>query len=381
MGKNRRLFLADYCLSPYERIENCGILCEKDMIIAVGGESAFSFYEPGLSIVDMKGSYALPGFIDCHIHGLGPNAECSLDELSLKLAEHGITTFLPTLHSMPRDTMIEKVDRLAAMIRADTTGADAPAMHLEGPFLNPEKRGDQSRDAIVPIDLGFAKDLFEAGGGRIKIMTFAPELPHAAELVELMLEYGIIPSMGHSLANEEETLRAIDAGAHRCTYIFNAMPPLHHRESSLTAVALTDDRVAIELIVDGRHLHPRIVDLIVRCKPPDMLLGISNSVFCRNARTLEENGVVRTSDGVIAGATMTLENSWTHLRSYANMPEPLACACITANPAKDLGLITRGELFPGRRADITFFDSKTNKVRLTIAKGEVVYDSQKGDVQ
>ena len=159
------------------------------------------------------------------------------------------------------------------------------------------------------------------------------------------------------------------------------MPPLHHRESSLTAVALTDDRVAIELIVDGRHLHPRIVDLIVRCKPPDMLLGISNSVFCRNARTLEENGVVRTSDGVIAGATMTLENSWTHLRSYANMPEPLACACITANPAKALGLITRGELFPGRRADITFFDSKTNKVRLTIAKGEVVYDSQKGDVQ
>ena len=387
MEKKRRiLFLLDHCLTPYERIESCGILCEKDTIIAIGGETAFSLDEPGLEVVKLKDAYGLPGFIDTHIHGLGANAvpedfagdRDPVQVMSRILARHGVTTFFPTIVSQPRDAMIAQVDAMCSSIQRGYQFAEPQAMHLEGPFINPQKRGDQVAANISPVDLGFARELFEAGHGRIKVMTFAPEMPNALKLVELMLEHGVIPSMGHSLATETETLKAIDAGAHRCTYIFNAMPSIYHRSSSLTAIALTDDRVTIEIIVDGLHLHPTIVNMIVRCKPADKIVVISNAVILEH---LSENGadepeIIRTGEGVISGSTMTLDNSWLHLLSYGNMNKSLAAACISTNPAKDLGLITRGELRPGKRADITILDSRTNRVRMTVSRGNIIYDSE-----
>jgi len=388
MEKKRRiLFLLDHCLTPYERIESCGILCEKDTIIAIGGETAFSLDDPGLEVVKLKNAYGLPGFIDTHIHGLGANAVPDLagnpdrdpvQVMSRILARHGVTTFFPTIVSQPRDAMIAQVDAMCSSIQRGYQYAEPQAMHLEGPFINPQKRGDQVAANISPVDLGFARELFEAGHGRIKVMTFAPEMPNALKLVELMLEHGVIPSMGHSLATESETLKAIDAGAHRCTYIFNAMPSIYHRSSSLTAIALTDDRVTIEIIVDGLHLHPTIVNMIVRCKPADKIVVISNAVILEH---LSEDGadepeIIRTGEGVISGSTMTLDNSWLHLLSYGNMNKSLAAACISTNPAKDLGLITRGELRPGKRADITILDSNTNRVRMTVSRGRIIYDSE-----
>jgi len=385
MEKKRRiLFLLDHCLTPYERIESCGILCEKDTIIAIGGETAFSLDEPGLEVVKLKNAYGLPGFIDTHIHGLEANAvpdfagdRDPVQVMSRILARHGVTTFFPTIVSQPRDAMIAQVDAMCSSIQRGYQFAEPQAMHLEGPFINPQKRGDQVAANISPVDLGFARELFEAGHGRIKVMTFAPEMPNALKLIELMLEHGVIPSMGHSLATESETLKAIDAGAHRCTYIFNAMPSIYHRSSSLTAIALTDDRVTIEIIVDGLHLHPTIVNMIVRCKPADKIVVISNAVILEH---LYENGaepeIIRTGEGVISGSTMTLDNSWLHLLSYGNMNKSLAAACISTNPAKDLGLITRGELRPGKRADITILDSRTNRVRMTVSRGNIIYDSE-----
>ena len=388
MEKKRRiLFLLDHCLTPYERIESCGILCEKDTIIAIGGETAFSLDEPGLQVVKLKDAYGLPGFIDTHIHGLGANVmpdfnggQDPLHEMSRILARHGVTTFFPTIVSLPREAMIAQVDAMCSSIQSGYQYAEPQALHLEGPFINPQKRGDQIASNISPVDLGFARELFEAGRGRIKVMTFAPEMPNAIKLVELMLEHGVIPSMGHSLATESETLKAIDAGAHRCTYIFNAMPAIYHRSSSLTAIALTDNRVTIEIIVDGLHLHPTIVNMIVRCKPADKIVVISNAVVLEHNREDDEQGVVRMGDGVISGSTMTLDNSWLHMLSYGNMDESLAAACVSTNPAKDLGLITRGELRPGKRADITILDAKTNRVRMTVSRGNIIYDSENPDL-
>ena len=388
MEKKRRiLFLLDHCLTPYERIESCGILCEKDTIIAIGGETAFSQDEPGLQVVKLKDAYGLPGFIDTHIHGLGADVMPDfsgldpLHEMSRILARHGVTTFFPTVVSLPRETMIAQVDAMCGSIQSGYKYAEPQAMHLEGPFINPRKCGDQLAANISPVDLGFARELFEAGRGRIKVMTFAPEMPNAVKLVELMLEHGVIPSMGHSLATESETLEAIEAGAHRCTYIFNAMPAIYHRSSSLTAIALTDDRVTIEIIVDGLHLHPTIVNMIVRCKPADKIVVISNAVVLdRNRGADAQPEVIRTDNGVISGSTMTLDNSWLHLLSYGNMPESLAAACVSTNPAKDLGLITRGELRPGKRADITILDTKTNRVRMTVSRGNIIYDSENPDL-
>ena len=384
MAKNRTLFLTDYCLTPHVHIPNAGILCEEKKIIAVGGASAFSLDEPGLHVIDLTDAYATPGFIDSHIHGGGgydtakalePDADINI--LCRHLATHGITTFLPTLMSYPRDRMIALTAKLAELVEDSYEGADPCAINLEGPFINVRKCGSQNPEAICSIDMGYARELIAAGNGRIKLLTFAPELKDADKLIELLLENGVIPSMGHSIANPEEVLRAIDAGARRCTHLYNGLPPLHHRISSITDVVLTHNDIAVELIVDGAHIDPRMVDITARVKPNDKIIGISNAIEFENTDGSryfkKEDGLVYTRSGVIAGTTMTLETGWAHLKNYSNMPGNLAAACFTSNPAQDLGLITRGEIRPGTRADITFFDLETNNVCMTVSNGSIVY--------
>ena len=384
MAKNRTLFLTDYCLTPHVHIPNAGILCEEKKIIAVGGASAFSLDEPGLHVIDLTDAYATPGFIDSHIHGGGgydtakalePDADINI--LCRHLAMHGITTFLPTLMSYPRDKMIALTAKLAELVEDSHEGADPCAIKLEGPFINVRKCGSQNPEAICSIDMGYARELIAAGNGRIKLLTFAPELKDADKLIELLLENGVIPSMGHSIANPEEVLRAIDAGARRCTHLYNGLPPLHHRISSITDVVLTHNDIAVELIVDGAHIDPRMVDITARVKPNDKIIGISNAIEFENTDGSryfkKEDGLVYTRSGVIAGTTMTLETGWAHLKNYSNMPGNLAAACFTSNPAQDLGLITRGEIRPGKRADITFFDLETNNVCMTVSNGSIVY--------
>ena len=384
MAKNRTLFLTDYCLTPHVHIPNAGILCEEKKIIAVGGASAFSLDEPGLHVIDLTDAYATPGFIDSHIHGGGgydtakalePDADINI--LCRHLAMHGITTFLPTLMSYPRDKMIALTAKLAELVEDSHEGADPCAINLEGPFINVRKCGSQNPEAICSIDMGYASELIAAGNGRIKLLTFAPELKDADKLIELLLENGVIPSMGHSIANPEEVLRAIDAGARRCTHLYNGLPPLHHRISSITDVVLTHNDIAVELIVDGAHIDPRMVDITARVKPNDKIIGISNAIEFENTDGSryfkKEDGLVYTRSGVIAGTTMTLETGWAHLKNYSNMPGNLAAACFTSNPAQDLGLITRGEIRPGKRADITFFDLETNNVCMTVSNGSIVY--------
>lgn len=384
MAKNRTLFLTDYCLTPHVHIPNAGILCEEKKIIAVGGASAFSLDEPGLHVIDLTDAYATPGFIDSHIHGGGsydtakalePDADINI--LCRHLATHGITTFLPTLMSYPRDKMIALTAKLAELVEDSYEGADPCAINLEGPFINVRKCGSQNPEAICSIDMGYARELIAAGNGRIKLLTFAPELKDADKLIELLLENGVIPSMGHSIANPEEVLRAIDAGARRCTHLYNGLPPLHHRISSITDVVLTHNDIAVELIVDGAHIDPRMVDITARVKPNDKIIGISNAIEFENTDGSryfkKEDGLVYTRSGVIAGTTMTLETGWAHLKNYSNMPGNLAAACFTSNPAQDLGLITRGEIRPGKRADITFFDLETNNVCMTVSNGSIVY--------
>ena len=392
MAKSRILFLADHCLTPTENIPNSGILCEGEQILAIGGASAFA-REPGLEIIKMENAYAVPGFIDSHIHGTGGfdsslayEDGADIEGMCRTLASHGVTTFFPTIVSGPFDSMIKAVAALSRMVEDEHDGADPAGIHVEGPFLSRAKSGSQIESHIVPIDLAFTKELIAAGNGRIKLMTFAPELPGTPELIELLLENGIIPSMGHSLAGEEDTVRAIDAGARRCTHIFNGMPQLHQRDASLTTVALADNRVSVEIIVDGYHIHPRMVDLVSRLKPKDKVIGVSDAVQPTGLASTTDgkyhlgyseikvkDGVVTTDAGIIAGTTMTLESAWHHLRTYAKMPGTLAASCFTSNPANDLGLITRGELKPGKRADISFFDCVTNKTLMTVIRGRICY--------
>lgn len=391
MDKKRSLYLVDYCLTPYKNISSAGILCENDKILAIGGKTAFDV-EDEMKVMDLKGCYAVPGFIDTHIHGAGGfdsttayDSRTNLNMMRKVLARHGVTSFVPTIVSEPIDKMLSAVSSLVQMMDEEYEGAEPVGIHLEGPFLNQEKHGSQQSKHIISIDLGLAKEFIAEGKQKIKLVTFAPELDKSVKLIELLLENNIIPSMGHSIAGEEQVLTAVDAGARRCTHLFNGMPPLHQRNMTLTAVALTDDRITIEMILEGTVLHPRMVELACRSKPHDKVVGVSDAIqgagmrdgkyYLGESEINVRDGLSTTKDGTIAGTTLTLEIGWDHLVTYTHLNRTEAAACFSINPANNINLFDRGEICPGKIADISFLRSDNNRPQMTVKKGKIIFDA------
>ena len=389
--EDRVLYLIDNCLTPYETIEHAGILCEGEYILAIGGASAFTKDE-GLKVQELKNCYAVPGFVDTHIHGAGGFDSSNVIEhedissMCKTLASHGITSFVPTIVSNEHKRLLHTIELLGGMCNKDYDGAEPVGIHIEGPFINAHKRGSQQEDYLRQVDLGEAKEIIAAANGKLKIMTLAPEIKNAIQLIELLCENDIIASMGHSIAQEDDFVRAVDAGASRCTHLFNGMPPLHQRAVGLTAMALVDNRIDVELILDGALIHPRMIELACRAKPNNRIIGISDAVegagmddgdyHLGECEIHVENGKVTTMDGILAGTTQTLEKGWQHLATASHMSLNDVAACLSKNPARSIGLNQRGELKPGYFADIAFFESGTNNVRMTVKKGSVIFDSE-----
>ena len=387
--RTRRLYMTGYALTPKKRIDQSAVLCEDSSILAIGGVSAFNM-DAELEVYDLPNAYIMPGFIDTHIHGGAgfdasrtSSSEGSIQAMSQLLASRGVTAFVPTVVSLSPQDMLKETAALANVMQQYMPGAEPVGIHLEGPFINPSKRGAQELKSIREFDSVFVRELIAAGNGMIRRVTFAPELPGADKLVELLLQSNIQPSMGHSIANEEETLRAIDAGARCCTHLFNGMPPLEQRQISITSVALTDDRVTTELIIDGRHLHPRMVELACRCKPGTKLVAVSDAImasgmpdgkyFIGDTPIVVEKGFSHTAEGKLAGTTTLLDSGWHSLMTYANTDETYAARSVSYNPALSLGLNDRGILRPGTRADMAIFEQETNKLLMTVCRGEIVY--------
>jgi len=385
----RILFTADYCYTPHKKIVSASILCEDDKIAAIGNSSSFNV-DQNTNIFNLSGTYAVPGFIDTHIHGAGGFDSSTAEEgkedfrlMSKTLVSHGVTSFLPTLVSLPQGRMLATVSTLANLISKEYQGAAPEGIRVEGPYINKVKRGSQNEEYIRSIDIGELKEIIAAGQGKIKIMTFAPELENSIKLIEILKENGIIPSMGHSMAEEKIVVKAIEAGANHCTHLYNGMPILHHRSVGLAGVALTDDRVTTEIILDGFHIHPRMIDIVCRTKPKNRIIGVSDAIqgaglsdgtyHLGSTQINVKDGRALTDDGIIAGTTLTLEHGWAHLVSYSQLDITDAAACLTINPARLLSLTQQGELLPGRTADISFFNKDTHKTVMTIRKGKIVY--------
>ncbi len=390
--KHRVLYQADYMITPDRTIEHAAVLVQDETILAVGGLSGFAM-DDTFEIHCFKDAYITPGFIDTHIHGAG-GCDCStiadspstLQEMSRVLGGCGVTGFFPSVVADEPEKMLKNLARLADEMKKPMPGAEPLAIHLEGPFLNPLRRGSQPESAISPIDLYLAKELISAGGGLVKMMTFAPELENATRLIEYLRSVDVKPSMGHSLADGEKTLRAIDAGANYCTHLFNGMLPLHQREITLAGIVLTDPRVTAEMIIDGRHVHPRMVDLACRCKRANRIIGISDGTMAYNmpdgnyrigpTPIKVVNGFSQTEDGIFAGTTTMLDTGWHSLMSSGHLAETRAAQAVTANPASNFGFLDRGVLLPGRLADLAIFEKGTNRLLMTVRRGEVIYQNE-----
>ena len=387
---NEFILHVDFCLTPLEIIRDACILCRDGQIVAVGGASAFVGLED-IPEIRRLGCKAIPGLVDTHIHGFADcdfmdvDSQSDLSRLSLALATHGVTSILPTVITAEKAQMLAMMRNLSAQCHDEHAGAVPVGVNLEGPFLNPQQCGAQDHPAVRPVDLEETRELLEAGAGKIRIMTFAPELERADALIKLLCDNKVIPSMGHTLADKDATLRAIDAGATRCTHFFNGMPSLNRRDVALTGTVLVDDRVTIELIADGIHVHPIMIDLACRAKPRNRVVGTSDAIkgatlgdgtYTLGAVTIEiVDGISRRmSDGRLSGTTLAMDQALRNLAHYSpSITELEAIACYSLNPALSIGLTDRGLIQPGKRADIAVLDA-TGQVVMTIVRGRIVFD-------
>lgn len=315
---------------------------------------------------DSHGPFIAPGFVDVHVHGWGGHDAMggadALDGMSRHLLRHGVTSFLPTAVSAPLATLVEFAEQVRAWIPvAPTDGAQPLGFNLEGPFLAPARRGAHDPAVLLipsDVDTVALEPLIEG----LRLITIAPELPGALELIARLRARGVAVSMGHSAATFEEARAGYAAGGTTTTHLFNAMTGVDHRAPGLVAAALLDDAAHVELIADGQHVHPAIWELIARVKPPDRLLLVSDAVALAGSgdgRALVGSVEVEVVEGratlagtsTLAGSVIALDTAVRNLvRSGVALPAAVAAA--GRNPLAMLGVTDRGRIEVGQRADL-----------------------------
>ena len=256
-------------------------------------------------------------------------------------------------------------------------------MHIEGPYINPLRPGAQNRDLIRVPSLAEMGEVISASGDCVRLVTLAPELPGAGELITYLLQRGIIVSAGHSDADYDQALAAFDAGVTHVTHIFNAMRSFHHRSPALIGAALTGRRAMVELIADGLHVHPGAVRLVVRSRGADGVVLITDAVsgtglpygcYRMSGQDIwtSDQGA-RTSDGTLAGSLLTLEVALRNVTDWTGLPLHQALGMVSLNQARELRMEGRcGSLEVGKDADLVICRTDLSVLH-TMVGGELVY--------
>ena len=341
------------------------VAVDDGMITAVG-------LEPGV------GRIAAPGFVDLQVNGfagidfLGADAD-GFAAAGEALLETGVTAYLPTLITSGEDDLV----RALRAIPNSGRGPRILGAHLEGPFLSASRLGTHGLNGRRDPDVGLLERLLEAGP--VRLMTLAPELPGALELIDELHARGVTVSLGHSDATAVEANAAFDRGARTVTHVFNAMRPLAHRDPGIVGAALVRPDVVIQAIVDGVHLDPDIVRLLWQIAGGRIALvtdaiagaGLGDGTYALGeTEIVVTDDVVRREDGVLAGSALTMPQA---VRNLVEIGVPLeeALAAASAVPARVLGRIDVGRLVPGSAADIVVFDDGLEVVQ-TIVGGETL---------
>jgi N-acetylglucosamine-6-phosphate deacetylase len=302
------------------------------------------------------------------------------------LFRHGVTSYFPTTVTAPVDQTLSALERLAKSIETSTTKreperAQPLGVHLEGPFLSHARRGVHPPENLLPPTMAMFERFWEASRGQIRLITIAPELENAEEVIAEAVRRGICVSLGHSDATLEATIRAVAAGAQHATHTFNAMRPLGHRDPGILGEVLTDTRLSADIIVDGMHVDPVIVQLFLSAKGPDASVLITDAM----AATGMPDGRYRLGslevevkdgrclvDGKLAGSVLTMDKAIRNVMRFAHWDLQQAVRLATLNPARLTGMQTvKGQIKPGSAADIAAL-SPTGEVRRTIAGGQLV---------
>lgn len=317
------------------------------------------------------GPYLAPGFVDVHVHGWGGHDAmgdlAALDGMARAVLRRGVTSFLPTAVTAPLDALVAFAERVRAWLpAAPADGAEPLGFNLEGPFLAESRRGAHAA-AHLRTPAGAPPARLEQLVDGLRVMTIAPELAGATDLIRWLRDRGVAPSIGHSAATLDEARSGYAAGGSSTTHLFNAMSGVDHRAPGLAVAALLDDDAFVELIADGVHVHPGLWPLITRLKPPDRLLLVSDALPIAGTGDgrgriggleVEVSGERATLAGTdtLAGSVISLDAAVRNLVA-SGVPLPAAVAAASRNPLALLGVTDRGRIGPGQRADLVEIDA------------------------
>lgn len=341
-------------------------------------------FDEGYERIDGNGMWLIPGMIDVHIHGANgydmmDGTEASIQEVSQTCATTGCTSFLATSVSSTMEDLLNMIRSVKSVIGREQ-GAKIAGIHLEGPYLNPKRKGMQNEKYLRHPDLDEMKLIFQEAGSLIKMVTIAPELPGGLELISYLKDQGVVIAVAHSDATYEEAKEAFGAGASHVTHCFNGMRPIHHRDPGLIVAAFEEPHVSLQAIVDQVHLHPAIIRLMHRIKGPEgmvlitdalqaMGLGDGEYLFGGHHVTVSE-GIARLADGTLASSTVTM-NEALRLTVENGISLTDAVQMASTSPARILGLLNKGKIEIGYDADFVLLNEKY-EVQWTMIEGQLV---------
>ena len=359
-----------------------GVLDDAVLVIAggeiIGIESADS-HPPTFQVAEEIDGWVVPGFVDTHGHGGGGATYATTDPDEALAArrfhrEHGTTTAIASLVTAELDVLAAQIATLKPLVDA----GEFAGIHLEGPFLSAERKGAHDQALLRDPDPATIRGLVEQSRGTVSMVTLAPELAGGLASIEALADAGVVAAIGHTDADDATAAAALDAGVTVVTHLFNAMPPIHHREPGPIPRLLADDRCEIELIADGFHLHPQVIELAVAAAGVDRVAlvtdamaaaGMPDGDFVLGAlQVAVRDGQARlvASDGTlgsIAGSTLTMAAAFERMVSWGYSIEQVAAMAATT-PARWHGFDTVGELAPGCRADLCVVDDHGQLLRV-----------------
>jgi N-acetylglucosamine-6-phosphate deacetylase len=378
--------LAKELFTPLDRIERPVLLVQDGMIASVS--TLVEREVPrARRVLDLGDSTLVPGFIDMHIHGgagrdVMDTAPDALPAVERLLYTHGVTTYFPTTITAPMERTLRSLEHLGQSIERAGESQELRArpvgIHLEGPFISHARPGVHPQADLQMPSMSLFEKMWEASRGTVKVMTIAPELPGAREVISEATRRGVCVSMGHSDADLAQAQAGVEAGVRHATHTFNAMRPLDHRDPGIIGEALTDGRISAEIIADGIHVDPLVVRLFLRAKGTDGAVlvtdataatGMPNGRYRLGSLEVEVKDGKCLHDGRLAGSVLTMDKAVRNVVKFSNWDLQRAVRLATLNPARTTGLPgSAGQLVAGAPADIVALNSAGEVVK-TIVRG------------
>ena len=351
---------------------------------------------------DLSRYFVVPGFIDVHVHGvdgvdvldaptdIGKNEKTDvLTKIAVRLPRYGVTSFCPTTVACSvaaLEGILESVRQLREL--PVVPGARVIGAHLESNFINPDYKGAQPREYLYRPSSEDAEPILreiERSRPSVSIVTLAPELDGASNVISSLVKSGVHVSLGHSGASFEISTAAIDAGARHATHLFNRMPPLHHRDPGLTGAVMTRPEVAAEIICDGVHVHSSMIRVALAAKGTDRIMAITDGTAASGLaegavaslggrRICVRNGAAYLDDGTLAGSATTMDRVFRFLVRNVGLSPVEASQLCSATPAAALGLGDRGAIVKGAVADLVVLDREL-AVKQTYVAGQLAYSA------